>query len=315
MHPELGITKYETTSAVREHPERVVEAGELEGITEYAIDHSFEKSSGDTLRYLARTRLETFLADIRILRFRVDKNDLYEKLRYTGKKVELFISRTFTLRTIFKNTMEAVPPRAHRVIWREGGAMVAHVLTRHKTKLSQGIYAKVGDTRTNIYGIEGGEVRFFDYFPWGKNNLYEAIGGFMGVGKNTAKEITEKIMQGKCSPGVQRKCDTYIIEEIATCLRGIESAARHLFPARKTPHITYLDMMPYAIEKYLGKRIVSLYTSRLVEMYGFTLYNGKDVEKIDTTTIAALLERFLSPKLPAMERAIQNKIEQLRKYR
>lgn len=313
VHPGLGITKYERIKTERANKERLISNEELQTMVEYAVAHSFEKSHSDTLRHLESAQLETFLADLRILQVRVDKNELYEKLRYAGKIIEMYISRTFTLQKIFKNLTEALPQHGGRVIWREGGAMVAHVVTRQKKKPKYALYVRVLEARTNVYVIEEDEVRFLDHFPWGRRNIDRVIASYMGIEEEIAREVIARCAQGNVSSQVKRKCDAYIKEEIETCLRGIESAAWTLDPKKKKRPQIYLDCMPYAMDAYLKKGIRSLYGAGLVEMYGFTFYNKMNVA-IDTVAIAALLERFLSPKLPAIETAITKKIETLRSH-
>lgn len=315
MHPGMGITKYETMRSMRVHPERMVGEKELQGIVEYVIDHSFTESAEDTLHHLGRARLETFLADMRVLSVRVDDHWLYEKLGHTGKELSIYMTRTFVVRSLYHRIIEAVPPWVNRVVWREGGAMTAHVLTRYKQGIECGLYAKVMETRTNIYAIQNSMIGLFDYFPWGKRNCYEAMGSWLAVGAESTEDLTRRCAEGDCSRTFQKKCAAILDEELALCLKGVESA-RWRMGRRGKKLITYLDCMPYVMDAHVPKTVTSLGVERLMEMYGLTLYNKKDARIIkDTAVVAALLERLLSPRLPVMENVVKNKMTQLGKHR
>lgn len=301
------LTRYENVRLVRDNPRKPIDEADLDNLISQATWKVYEDSRKSSLGQLGLPESEILFTNSRVHDFKIDGRQAINPINHKGREVEIYLSQTFVNRHFFHKITSSLPKWIKTTLPVEAGSVASYLLSRAEGSRSRFVFAKVMNERTDLYSVirgKDGKVAFWDYFKWGKNRFYSAIGSDLMVEPRVAESIVSRFTTKENSDSFRAKFKKIVNNEIITLLRGLKHAAE----ASKS-NIVYIDfpVLNGLISEEFFPKIVRVVKSKDIlgslgfnhrkskKSYNCTISEGYSSES-DFLTLAPLLEYYFLPE-------------------
>ncbi len=236
-----AVTKFETITLLRDHPEKTIDDADLENLISQAIWKVLEEGRRHSAKQLSLSELDIVLFDSKIYKFEIDREPVINPLRHRGERVDIYLSQSFISRPFLREISAILPKRANLVFAVEAGVAASHLLSKVDTE-NNFIFAKVMDETTELFFVnrrDNGKISFRDYFRWGKKQFFSALGDDLHLSASAVESVMKKFAGNQISDIFSRRLREIISREIAVLQRGL----RHALLETKSD-LVYLDFPP-----------------------------------------------------------------------
>ncbi|MBI5079674.1 hypothetical protein HZB06_03365 [Candidatus Wolfebacteria bacterium] len=285
LDSKRGWSNFESVAIVRDDPVKPLSSVELENLISQAVWKVFDAGRHAVAKRFNVGDLEILLGDIKVIDFKIDGREVIDSLKHSGKKVEIYLSQTFSSRQFFQDLLSFMPKRAELSWAIDGGAAAGYLLSEIFNK-NKFFFVKVAPRETFLFSAENtdkeNKIVLFDYLNWGSDNFYSQLSKDFGVSEETGHLTVEKFLSNNASEFFSRRFGKFFSKELTTLTRGIKNSALS-FGASDV----YLDFPPFTsvlnlkFSKIFPKMIKSVYADELMKFFGFN-FGKKNLFKKET---------------------------------
>lgn len=221
----FATTIHTSLSMVREKSKIPVDEADLDNLISQAVWKFYDRQRSRVAAKMGINDLDVLLSDIHIKGIKLDGHKVVNPIGFSAKSVEIQLSATFTARD-FINGLKALIPKENIVFIGESGATYAYVFS-HIHGTPEILAAHVFPRETALFSSTENSLMYVDSFPWGEADLQNSVAKFLNVSPKLASGILKMYAKEKTSVNFAKKFERFLIEELQTFAKGIESFVRH----------------------------------------------------------------------------------------
>lgn len=194
-----------------------------------------------------------------------------------GGEINIHFSRTQIEKKFFSELKNILPSEKITLIG-SAGPLYTHTFSHIFPARRRFILASITYDTTTIYTFENGFIKYYRQIRWGEKNLLSVLFGQLAVNQSAAREILNIYCQGKLSPHLSKKIDSFFSNEF-------DNLNQQLDDILNRENITHAYILPFFIfpkeqlKSGRGKKNVLVDNYFVVEKLGFELKLKKS-EKI-----------------------------------
>lgn len=269
-----GWSSFESVVINRDDPEKPLSSVEFENLISQAVWKVFDSGRREAAKRFNVSDLEILLGDIKVIDFKIDGHEVVDSLKHSGKKVEIYLSQTFSSRRFFQDLLSLAPKRAELSWAIDGGAAAGYLLSEIFNK-NKFFFVKVAARETFLFSVkntgEENKIVLFDYLNWGSDNFYSQLCKDVGASRETSRLVAEKFLSNDVSGLFGRRFGKIFPQELAILTKGIKNAVLG-FGASDV----YLDFPPFTsalnlkFSKNFPKIIKPVNADESMKFFGFS---------------------------------------------
>ncbi|MBI2011098.1 MAG: hypothetical protein HYS89_02650 [Candidatus Colwellbacteria bacterium] len=256
LDAKSAVTIFTAIAIPRDNPKEVMGAVDLENYISQAIWKLFDRCRREAAERLEVDEVDLLLTDARIMRVKVDGEEVINPHGFLGRELELLIALTMVRREKFE---EGATPF-------EGGSLRAYLLARREN-LDQAIYVGLDRKNTTIYGITREKIAYLSEFDWGINNIETAIANEFELTPDIAAALYLRYAAGTLSARFNKKMEQIFYASFNTLINGLVMSIKNFFGLHedKLPPIYLYSPFPVPLSVYRKRFTFDGKTIRLIK--------------------------------------------------